>query len=149
MHVRIVALEPQPHCMRLLHRWYDHHPHITLVEQAVGATPGTRTLFVSERTLTVCTLSQDWIAAVGTMPGFAKMRWDHGIPVRVATLDALIARYDAPAFCKIDVEGAELDVLYGLSYPLNALSFEYIPAAVDIALACIERLSDLGRYEYT
>lgn len=145
---RIVALEPQPHCMRLLRRWYGHYPNIELVEEAVGAAPGTRALFVSERTPTVTTLSQDWMAAVRTTPGFAKVRWDHGIPVRVTTLDALIARYGAPAFCKIDVEGTELEVLRGLSYPLEALSFEYIPAAIDVAVACIERLGELGRYEY-
>ncbi len=145
---RVVALEPQPDCMRLLRRWYGRHANVELVEQAVGATPGTRTLFVSERTPTVTTLSRDWIAAVGATPGFAGVRWDRGIPVRVTTLDALVARYGEPAFCKIDVEGAELDVLRGLSYPLRALSFEYIPAATDGAVACVERLRELGRYEY-
>ncbi len=145
---RVVALEPQPDCMRLLRRWYGHHANVELVEQAVGAAPGTRTLFVSERTPTVTTLSRDWMAAVGATPGFAWVRWDRGIPVRVTTLDELIASYGEPAFCKIDVEGAELDVLSGLSYPLKALSFEYIPAAIGIAVACVERLGELGRYEY-
>jgi FkbM family methyltransferase len=145
---RIVALEPQPQCMRLLRRWYGHNPDIELIEQAVGTAPGTRTLFVSERTPTVTTFSRDWISAVGATPGFAGVRWDHGIPVRVTTLDELIARYGEPAFCKIDVEGAELDVLRGLSHPLEALSFEYIPAAIDIAVACVGRLGELGRYEY-
>jgi FkbM family methyltransferase len=145
---RIVALEPQPQCMRLLRRWYGHNPDIELIEQAVGTAPGTRTLFVSERTPTVTTFSRDWISAVGATPGFAGVRWDHGIPVRVTTLDELIARYGEPAFCKIDVEGAELDVLRGLSHPLEALSFEYIPAAIDVAVACVGRLGELGRYEY-
>ncbi len=62
---RVVALEPQPQCMRLLRRWYGHHPNIELVEQAVGTAPSTRTLFISERTPTVTTLSRDWIAAGG------------------------------------------------------------------------------------
>ncbi len=145
---RIVALEPQPQCMRLLRRWYGHNPDIELIEQAVGTAPGTRTLFVSERTPTVTTFSRDWISAVGATPGFAGVRWDRGIPVRVTTLDELIARYGEPAFCKIDVEGAELDVLCGLSQPLKALSFEYIPAATDAAVACVDRLGELGRYEY-
>ncbi len=145
---RIVALEPQPHCMRLLRRYYGHHPRIALVEEAVGSAPGTQILFVSERTPTVSTLSPDWMASVRAAPGFAKVRWDYGVPVRVTTLDTLIARYGIPAFCKIDVEGAELDVLRGLSYPLKALSFEYIAATVDVALACIKRLGELGRYEY-
>jgi len=145
---RIVALEPQPDCMRLLRRWYGHHANIELVEQAAGATPGTRTLFLSERTPTVTTLSREWMAAVQTTPGFAGVRWDRDISVRVTTLDELIARYGTPAFCKIDVEGAELDVLRGLSRPLQALSFEYIPAAIDAAVACVGRLGELGRYEY-
>jgi FkbM family methyltransferase len=145
---RVVALEPQPDCMHLLRRWYGHHANIQLIEQAVGSATGTRTLFLSERTPTVSTISSDWIAAMKAMPGFAGVRWDHTIPVRVTTLDELIAHYGVPVFCKIDVEGAELDVLCGLSYPLEALSFEYIPAAIDVAVACIGRLGKLGRYEY-
>ena len=74
--------------------------------------------------------------------------WDEQKSVPVTTLDALIDRYGKPAFCKIDVEGAELDVLQGLSQPLPALSFEYIPAVIETALGCIERLSQLGIYEY-
>ncbi len=144
----IVALEPQPDCMRLLRRWYGHHANIELVERAAGAAPGSRTLFLSERTPTVTTLSRDWMAAVQRTPGFAGVRWDRDISVRVTTLDELIARYGTPTFCKIDVEGAELDVLRGVSYPLEALSFEYIPAAIDAAVSCVGRLGELGRYEY-
>jgi FkbM family methyltransferase len=145
---RVVALEPQPDCMRLLRRWYGRHAHVELVELAVGAETGTRTLFISERTPTVSTISADWIAAVKDTPGFTEVRWDRTIPVRVVTLDELIACYGPPVFCKIDVEGAEFDVLCGLSYPLKALSFEYVPAAVDVAVACIGHLDALGRYEY-
>ena len=68
--------------------------------------------------------------------------------VPVTTLDALIQQYGKPAFCKIDVEGAELDVLRGLSQPLSALSFEYIPAVMETALGCIDWLSQLANYEY-
>ena len=145
---RVVALEPQPQCMRLLRRWYGQQSNIELVEQAVGDAAGTLTLYVSERTPTVTTLSRDWIGAVGATPGFAGVRWDRGIPVRVTTLDELISRFGEPAFCKIDVEGAELDVLRGLSRPLKALSFEYIPAVIDVAVGCVGRLGELGRYEY-
>ncbi|MCK4784435.1 MAG: FkbM family methyltransferase [Desulfobacteraceae bacterium] len=31
-----------------------------------------------------------------------------------------------PAFCKIDVEGDEFDVLQGLSRPIKAISFEFV-----------------------
>jgi len=145
---RVVALEPQPHCMRLLRRWYGHHPQITLLEQAVGATAGTQSLFISQRTPTVSTLSRDWIAAVQQTDSFAHVEWNETVPVTVTTLDALIAEYGEPAFCKIDVEGYELEVLQGLSYPIPALSFEYIPATCESAVACIDRLNDLGHYQF-
>jgi FkbM family methyltransferase len=145
---RIVGVEPQPACMRFLKRWYGHHPSISLVEQALGSVPGTQTLFVSQRTPTVTTLSQDWIHTVQQIDSFAWVRWDTSLSVSVTTLDRLITQYGKPAFCKIDVEGYELEVLRGLSQPLRAVSFEYIPAAMHTALGCIERLSQLGVYEF-
>ncbi|MEG4344962.1 FkbM family methyltransferase [Microcoleus sp. A2-C5] len=145
---RVVGIEPQPHCMHLLKSWYGHHPHITLVEQAVGAVRGTETLLVSQRTPTVTTLSRDWMQAVQQIDSFAHVRWDTTLSVSVTTLDSLIAQYGKPAFCKIDVEGNELEVLRGLSQPIRALSFEYTPSAINLALGCIERLNHLGPYEF-
>jgi FkbM family methyltransferase len=145
---RIVAVEPQPECLRLLRRWYGHHPHITLIEQAIGAAPGVAELWVSPRTPTVTTLSADWIAAVQRDRAFADVRWDYAVPVPVTTLDALIADHGVPAFCKIDVEGYEWEVLKGLTQPIPALSFEYIPACLATARDCVAYLATLGRYEF-
>ena len=63
-------------------------------------------------------------------------------------LDELIQEHGAPTFCKIDVEGFDLEVLTGLTQPLQALSFEYVPPALDLALACVERIDQLARYEF-
>lgn len=145
---RIVAVEPQPQMMRWLKRVYGRHPHITLLEQAVGAEPGTATLHISRRAPTVSTLSTTWMTAVKRDSSFAQVSWDTAVTVPVTTLDALIARYGHPVFCKIDVEGYELEVLRGLSQPIPALSFEYIPAAIEIATDCIKQLGELGRYEF-
>lgn len=49
---------------------------------------------------------------------------------------------------KIDVEGHELAVLQGLSTAVPALSFEFTTIQRAIAHACIDQLSDLGRYEF-
>jgi hypothetical protein len=70
------------------------------------------------------------------------------LPVTVTTLDTLIALYGEPSFCKIDAEGYELKVLCGLSKAIRALSFEHVPAVMDIALDCIERLGQLAMYEF-
>lgn len=145
---QVVALEPQPHLMRWLNRLYGRRPHITLLEQAVGAQSGAATLYISHRTPTVTTLSRGWITAVQRDPAFTHVSWDMAVTVPVTTLDALIARYGRPVFCKIDVEGYELEVLRGLSQPIPALSFEYIPAAMEIATGCVTRLAGLGPYEF-
>jgi FkbM family methyltransferase len=145
---RMVAVEPQPRLMLWLRRLYGGHSRIILLEEAIGATPGTATLYISSRTPTVTTLSPEWINAVQRDASFSQVAWDKTVTVPVITLDELIARYGLPAFCKIDVEGFELEVLRGLSRPITALSFEYIPAAISVAVGCIERLEQLGKYEF-
>jgi len=145
---RTIALEPHPGMMSWLQRWYGQQPNVVLLEQAVGAQSGIGTLWISRLTPSVSTLSQKWLATVQHNRKFAGVRWEEHVPVTVTTLDALITQYGRPAFCKIDVEGAELDVLQGLSQALPALSFEYIPIMIQTALGCIDCLEQLGHYEY-
>jgi FkbM family methyltransferase len=149
MGVRVVAIEPVPHAMAVLRTLYGHHPRVTLVEAAVGREPGRLPMLVSAREPTVSTLSSDWADRMLRDRGaFARTRWERSVLVPVTTLDSLIARYGRPAFCKIDVEGYDSAVLQGLSEPLQALSFEYVPPALDLVLACVERLNALGLYEF-
>jgi len=68
------------------------------------------------------------------------------IDVPVLTLDLAIARYGTPYYCKIDVEGYELQVLSGLTQTIPMVSIEYHLTAEDIAKTqhCVERLRLLG-----
>jgi FkbM family methyltransferase len=125
---RIVGVEPQPACMRLLRNLYGHAANVELVEEAVGATVGQMTLHISPTNPTVSTLSAQWIDAVRQVDSFATVRWEEEVAVTVTTLDALIARYGVPAFCKIDVEGFEAEVLAGLSQPLRLVFFDLMPS---------------------
>ena len=68
--------------------------------------------------------------------------------VKVTTLDQLIQEYGLPVYCKIDVEGYELQVLQGLSTPIPMLSFEYVPAAMSRAKDCVLRLCELADYRF-
>ncbi len=145
---RVVALEPQPLPAAALRRLHGRNPRLTLLPLAAGRTAGRAELLVSRRAPTVSTLSALWAEQVAATPGFANIAWDQRLEVRLTTLDALIAEYGLPALCKIDVEGYELDVLQGLSQPIALISFEYIPAVMPAALACLERLAALGNYQF-
>src|SRR5262245_13583888 len=145
---RVVAVEPQPDFVRLLRRLYGADAQVVILETAVGAAPGEARLLVSERTPTVTTLSAEWARRVATDPSFRGVSWSPGARVPVTTLDALVATHGRPDFVKLDVEGSEAAALAGLSTPVAALSFEYLAAARDVALACVDRLAALGRYEY-
>jgi FkbM family methyltransferase len=146
--VRVVAVEPQPDCLRVLRWLYGRDHEVTIVPKAVGAARGRSRLAVSTATPTVSSMSPSWVEAVAADRRFARVHWNRSIEVEVITLDDLVATYGEPAFCKIDVEGFEVDVLSGLSHPLPALSFEYLPAAHDLALAALDRLESLGDYRY-
>jgi FkbM family methyltransferase len=146
--VRVIAVEPQPDCLSVLRLLYGRDRQVRIVPAAVGATAGRARLHVSRATPTVSSMSEDWIGRVSQDRRFARVRWGDSVEVEVTTLDALIKEHGSPAFCKIDVEGFELEVLMGLSVPLRALSFEYLPAAHARALAALDRLGVLGDYEF-
>ena len=146
--VRVIAVEPQPDCLRVLRLLYGRDPRVDLVPEAVGARPGRARLAVSRATPTVSSMAPDWIDEVTRDRRFAGVHWDRTVQVPVTTLDGLIARYGEPAFVKIDVEGFEVAVLSGLSRPLRALSFEYLPAAHGQALAAMDLVQQLGDYRY-
>ena len=146
---RVVAVEPQPDVRRWLRRLVGRRRQVTIRGEAVGAEPGTARLAVSRRTPTVSTIAAGWRSTIGDAnPSFQNVRWQETVEVPVTTLDALIATYGLPRFCKIDVEGFEAEVLAGLSRPVAGVSVEFVAGAVDVAIACVRRLAALGSYEF-
>jgi FkbM family methyltransferase len=144
----VIAIEPQPDFVAILRLLYGRDSGVVIEASGVAAEPGEGKLHLSTRTPTVSTFADSWIDDVQTDRRFHRVRWDAVIRVPLLNLDSLIARHGSPQFCKIDVEGFELEVLSGLSQPLPALSFEYIPVAASRAVACVERTSALGEYRY-
>jgi FkbM family methyltransferase len=145
---RVIAVEPQPDFVALLRKLYGRDSGVMIEASGVAAGPGQGKLHLSTRTPTVSTFADSWMDDVLADRRFQRIRWDTVISVPLVSLDELIIRHGEPQFCKIDVEGFESEVLAGLSQPLAALSFEYIPAAAARAIACVERTNALGDYRF-
>lgn len=145
---RVVAVEPQPALVRTLRFLYGRDRAVTVVESAVGRMAGTVAFKLNLDNPSVSTASQAFIAASHAAPGWEGQQWNKTIEVPVTTLDALIARFGAPRFIKIDVEGYEAEVLAGLANPAPALSFEFTTIQRDVACACIERCTALGYRDF-
>lgn len=136
----VVAVEPQPLFADFLARLFLDDPNVALERVAVGARDGTLALRVSDRHPTVTSGSADFVSSAARAPGYESVAWNRVIDVPMVRLEALVARHGRPDFVKIDVEGAEAEVLAGLGARVPALSFEYAWASKATALACVARL---------
>lgn len=153
---RVVAIEPQPKLARVLRRIFRKavgSGTLTVEERALGQEETEVELHLAPGNLTVATTSEKWATRAGDHPGWEQVVFSASTTVRQTTLDALIARYGVPDFVKIDVEGSEDVVLAGLSRPLPAVSYEFLPADRDVAYHATLRLEHLAvaggvTYEY-
>jgi FkbM family methyltransferase len=141
---RVVAVEPQPAIAKALKLLHGRSPEVSIETKAVGRSAGTITMMINIDNPTVSSASPAFVHAAHDAPGWEGQRWIKSVTVPVTTLDALIEKYGAPAFIKIDVEGFEEEVLAGLTRAVKALSFEFTTIQRDVALACIERCIAIG-----
>lgn len=132
---RVVAAEPNPQCVAALRRI---RPSARLVVEpvAIGETEGEATLFQCQDN-TLSTLSPEWINVAHGTRRFGDKEWNEQRPVRVTTLDALVAQHGTPHFIKIDVEGFERQALRGLSKAPDYLSFEFNAEYLEAAVECV------------
>lgn len=141
---RVVSVEPQKIPARFLRRKFSDK--IILITKALGSKKGTQKMFVSNATA-LSSLSKDWVNKV-KLRRYRSVEWNGEIEIEIITLDELIKSYGTPNFCKIDVEGYELEVFKGLSQPIPMLSFEFtIPEFTSNAIECIIHLRSIGEIE--
>jgi FkbM family methyltransferase len=144
----VVAVEPQPVCIRYLQKKFGKQERFQLVAGALDSSVSEKTLHISSLNPAVSTLSDErWMNRMAEAASF-RLEWDATTTVRTTTLDRLIARHGQPAFCKIDTEGYELQVLKGLSVPIPLICFEVISVQKESIEPCIEKIASLGDYEY-
>lgn len=139
----VVAVEPQPDCAKVLRLRFGNR--IKTIVSALGREVGKGMLHISESS-EISSLSDEWVQSV-SQSRFTGMQWTRRREVAITTLDELIRQVGVPAFCKVDVEGFEEDVLIGLSVPIPMISIEYtLPEGIENLRRCLDRLHSLGDY---
>lgn len=136
---RFVCVEPQPQCVAELRQRYGNSPRVMIVPMGLGSREGTLMLSICSRSNVLSTFNEEWKRG-----RFAEHTWDQQLEVEVSTLDRLIERFGTPRYCKIDVEGFELEVLTGLSHPIPFLSIEYAAEFRSATEQCVQRLEALA-----
>jgi hypothetical protein len=121
----------------------ERFPEATVLAMAAGDEPGQAVLHFTSNDQ-VASLDRTWGEAVGAAPPYSGAT--ERVPV--TTADELISEYGDPALIKIDTEGFDHRVLAGLSRPIEHILFEVHAKRPDDAVAALNRLKELGRYEF-
>lgn len=142
----VIAAEPGARPLSELRRRFDHDPRVTIVPKAVAGSSGMRDFHVTQHSHNAS------LRAPRDMDEHYGHGWavDEVTTVDATTVDAL-AEGRAVAVMKIDVQGAELDVLAGAGETLRRtaavlLEVTFVSHYEHDASFCVlhERMTDLG-----
>ena len=129
---RVIAVEADPAAFALLSRRFAQHPEVVPWHAAATDHNGIGRFFrIDNSSDAYNSTDESWVAAIAAERGKAA---PSAIEVPYITIDALIARFGVPDYIKLDIEGAELAALHGLTQPIRLISFECNLPAYDAQL---------------
>jgi len=125
----VVAIEPDPRNVKMLRKRLKGE-RFNIVPCALGSSEGTAELQIASDRDDVSTLSREWSA-------ITEAQWEGTVQVQVRTLDSIAREYGVPKYIKVDAEGYDAEVLRGMSFKPQMVSFEFLPRDMKIARECI------------
>jgi FkbM family methyltransferase len=121
---KIISVEAVTETYQQLYNNTNSYENITVLNYAVSKTPISTTFYSCPTANILSTLNKDWLSADISRFGHMK-NTIVPIKVRTITLDALISQYGIPDILKVDVEGAEEEVVGTLTSKVPVLCFEW------------------------
>lgn len=140
---KVVCVEPQPQMVRQLEARFQSTPNVVIVPKGLGRIRGTTRMSISTASPALSTFADHW-----KQGRFANQVWDQEVDIDIITLDDLVVAHGVPKYCKIDVEGYELEVIKGLSSKIGTISYEFTSEYITHAMLVLEELIRLGYKEY-
>jgi FkbM family methyltransferase len=141
---RTVCIEPQPLMCDELRRRFLRSETVVIEQVALGRRPGVQDMIVCDESPAISTFA---IVSAPKSRFHAYIQRGRRVSMSLSTLDELIGRHGRPDFCKIDVEGFELEVVLGLSQPLPMISLELNREFLPELAEAVSHLMSLGPME--
>lgn len=142
---KVIALEPAPRVFSRLVRNFIYNENVVPLRMAVGEKVGERLEFYECVEDGLSTLEKSWLTDPG-MPYYGKEF--RTISVNTCTVDWLVEKYGKPDLIKIDVEGAEWQVLRGMSENYGKLALEWTQETMAEHDKQLQYLASIGYTEY-
>lgn len=140
---RVVAVEPNPVCVRWLQRRFGRNDRVHIVPAIASNAEGDATVWVDDQVPEITSVDKEWLRSGPATPGGGLV---HPVDVRSRTLDSLIDEFGCPRYVKIDAEGHEPHVLQGLHHRCDFISFEIHRGDSHKASRCLDEISRLGDF---
>lgn len=126
---KVICCEPDPLNYQILRTRFRKNKNVVILNKAVFNINGYSDLLRAYEGSAFNTLKENW---KNILEKDDCRRWNEdltfhdelALKVETVTLDTVIETYGIPDFIKLDVEGAELEVMEGLSHTIKAISFE-------------------------
>lgn len=142
----VICIEPQEYCVSQLQMRYGNNDRVKILKTALGSKDTVGLMHISN-SHTLSTLSLEFISETSKQR-FVGNIWSEKEQVNITTLDKIIEKYGEPKYCKIDVEGYEVEILKGLSSTIEYISIEFVPELKKNTFDSIEIINRLGNYRF-
>ena len=140
---KIIALEPAPKMFNILYDNYKNDNRVIPLKYAVSDSNNEVIEFYECVEDGLSTIEKSWLTADNALYKGKEFRTIYAL---TCTIDKLVEKYGLPDLVKIDVEGAETQVLNGMNCKPKQLCFEWSLFTVDQHIKQLKKLRDVNGY---